>query len=142
MSDTDDIVRRRSEFVEAFNRQDQMALAGLVTQDHTSMPPNQPSFRGIDTARRFWRERFAVAKSRFSVSSTEEVEVLGDVAIDQFNWSMDSVPFGGGKTVHDQGKCIWIWRRPTGGAWQVARAIWNSELPQGGLWSGAPPRLS
>lgn len=136
MSDKETIARQRAEFVAAFNIEDTEAMAKFLPDDHVGMPPIRPTIRGLDGARAFWREGFAAAKSRFSLAS-EELEVIGDVAIDSLRWTMDSTPKSGGKTVHDKGKCIYIWRRQRDGSWKLARAIWNSDLAQAGLWSGA-----
>jgi ketosteroid isomerase-like protein len=78
----------------------------------------------------------AVARSHFAVTP-DELHVAGDLAIDQFGWAVDSTPRAGGSPIHDEGQCIWVWRRQRDGAWRVARAIWNSDLASAGLWSGA-----
>lgn len=136
MSDRDTISRLRSEFVKAFNEENIEALSALVPDDHVGMPPNRPAIKGKDATQRFWREGFALASSRVAILP-EELVVAGDVAIDQFHWTMDSTPRPAGATVHDEGKCLWIWRRQPSGEWKVARAIWNSDLATAGLWSGA-----
>src|SRR5262249_7561841 len=112
------------------------AMAALLTDDHIGMPPNRPPVRGKDASREYWREGIAAATSRFAVAS-EELEIVGDLAVDQFRWTIDSTPRTGGGPIHDEGKCIWLWRRQTDGSWKVARAIWNSDLASAGLWSGA-----
>lgn len=136
MSDRETISRRRAKFIEAFNEEDMDTMAALLRDDHVGMPPNRPAMTGKEAARRFWREGFALASSRLAVVP-EELVVTGDEAIDQFRWTMDSTPRPGGAAIHDEGKCIWIWRRQPGGDWKVARAIWNSDLATAGLWSGA-----
>lgn len=136
MSDSEIIARRRAEFAAAFSRADIPALSRLLTDDNVAMPPNRPILRGIDESQALWREGFAVVESRFSIIP-ERLEVAGDVAIDQFRWSMDSAPRVGGPAIHDEGKNIWIWRRQPDGDWKLAQAIWNSDLPQAGSWSGA-----
>jgi len=59
-----------------------------------------------------------------------------DWALDRFDWTMDVTPLAGGTINHDNGKCVWIWRR-AGGSWKIARAIWNSDNASAGMWSGA-----
>jgi ketosteroid isomerase-like protein len=136
MSDRDTISRVRTEFVNAFNRENLDAMAAILADDHVGMAPNRPSMRGKDAARQFWREGLAMATSQFAVVP-EELEIVTDVAIEQFRWTMDSTPRAGGSPIHDEGKCIWIWRRHHDGSWKIARAIWNSDLATAGLWSGA-----
>ena len=136
MSDRDTISRLRTEFVDAFNGEKIEALAAILADDNISMAPNRPVMRGKDSARQFWREGFAIASSKLAVVP-EELQVIGDVAIDQFHWTMDSTPRPGGSPIHDEGKCIWIWRQQSDSSWKMARAIWNSDLATAGLWSGA-----
>ena len=134
MSDKEIIDRRRAEYVEAFNREDIVAMSGYAAADAVGMAPNRPAIRGIDAHRQFWREGFAAAKSLFFVFP-EELELLGDVAIDQHHWVLDSMPKRGGRPVHDEGKGIWIWRRQGDGSWKVSRGIWNSDLSRASLQS-------
>lgn len=136
MSDRDTISRRRTDFLNAFNKEDVEAMAPFVTDDHIGMPPNRPALTGLDATRHFWREGFRAASSRLAVVP-DELVIAGDTAIDQFHWTMDSTPRSGGSAIHDEGKCIWIWQRESDGSWKIARAIWNSDLATAGLWSGA-----
>ena len=136
MSDRETISRVRTEFLNAFNEENVEAMAACVTDEVVGMPPNQPALRGKDAQRQFWREGFTVARSQLAVTP-EDLVIDGDVAIDQFRWSMDSTPRTGGTMVHDEGKCIWIWYRQPEGSWKMTRAIWNSDLATAGLWSGA-----
>ena len=136
MSDRETISNRRTEFLKAFNSENIEGMAGMLNDDSISMPPNQPAVKGKDAARRFWGEGIAVATSKFAIVP-EELEIVGDVAIDQFHWTVDSTPRAGGSSIHDEGKCIWIWRRQRDGSWKTARSIWNSDLATAGLWSGA-----
>ncbi len=141
MNDRDIIERRRTEYVEAFNREDIAAMADYAAADAVGMAPNRPAVRGLDAHRQFWREGFAAAKSLFFVFA-DELEILGDVAIDQHHWVLDSMPKRGGRPIHDEGKGIWIWRRQADGQWKVARGIWNSDLSRAGFQSGSNAELT
>ena len=137
MSDTESIAKAREEFVSAFNRPDIEKMADLLADDHIGMPPNQPALVGIDASRSWWKEGFDAASSRLEISP-QELEIAGSWAFDRFDWTMETTPTGAGETVHDNGKCVWIWRREPDGAWKLARAIWNSNNEATGVWSGAP----
>jgi ketosteroid isomerase-like protein len=126
----------RTEFVDAFNSEDVRRMAALLTDDHIGMPPNRPSALGVRESIEFWREGFSAATSRFVVTP-QALEIAGPIAVDRFDWSADSTPRTGGAPIHDEGKCIWIWRREGDDGWRIARAIWNSNLAAAGLWSGA-----
>ena len=129
VNERDIIEQKRSEFVDAFNREDIATMQKYATDDIVSMAPNRQATRGIDAQRTVWSDGFAAAKSLL-FTFPEEVELLGDVAIDRHRWVLDSMPRRGGRAIHDQGKCIWIWRRQADSNWKVARAIWNSDLSQ------------
>lgn len=141
MNDREIIERRRAEYVDAFNREDIAAMSGYAAADAVGMAPNRPAIRGIDAHRQFWREGFAAAKSLFFVFP-EELEIMGDVAIDQHRWVLDSMPKRGGRPVHDEGKGIWIWRRQADASWKVASGIWNSDLSRSSFSSGSGAELS
>ena len=141
MNDRETIAHRREGYLDAFNREDVAALEGYSSKDTISMGPNRPTIRGIDAQRAFWSEGFAAAKSILFIFP-EELDVLGDVAIDRHRWVLDSMPKRGGKPVHDEGKAVWIWRRQPDGAWTVARSIWNSDLSRAGYLSALGSELS
>ena len=134
------IEQRRTEFVAAFNREDIGEMERYTSGDGISMAPNRPLIRGIQAQRAFWKEGFAAAKSLLFILP-EELEVVGEVAIDRHRWVLDSMPRRGGRPIHDQGKGIWIWRRGDQG-WVIARAIWNSDLSQGSFLSTQGDELS
>ena len=140
MSNREIIEQRRTEFVAAFNREDIDSMERYATADTVSMAPNRPAIRGIEAQRAFWRDGFAAAKSLFFILP-EELEVMGDLAIDRHRWVLDSMPRRGGRPVHDEGKGIWIWRRGDEG-WKIARSIWNSDLSHAGFLSSLGDELS
>ena len=141
VNDREIIERRREEYIAAFNREDIAAMTEYAAADAIGMAPNRPAVRGVEAHRQFWGEGFAAAKSLFFVFP-EELELLGDVAIDQHRWVLDSMPKRGGRPVHDEGKGIWIWRRQADGSWKVSRGIWNSDLSRAGFSAGSGAELS
>ncbi len=136
MNDSETIAARRNEFVTAFNDANVDALSRIVTGDLVGMPPNEPAISGLEANQAWWKQGFDAASSHLGISPAE-LQVTGDWAFDRFTWTMDTNPTGGGETVHDEGKCVWIWRRESGGAWRLARAIWNSDKVAPGMWAGA-----
>ena len=64
-----------------------------------------------------------------TVFTTEEVRVLGDIAIERFSGSTRLVPREGGEDVVDSTKGVWIWERQEDGSWKILWSIWNSNLP-------------
>jgi ketosteroid isomerase-like protein len=132
MSDADAIAARRGVFLNLFNAQDIAGMADFVTGDCCGMPPNQPAVLGVEGHRAWWAQSFEAGRAKLSVDS-QELIVTGDTAFDRFNFTMEVTP-PGGETMHDAGKCVWMWRREPDGAWRVTHSIWNSDNPAGGPW--------
>lgn len=141
MNERQIIDQRRAEFADGFNRENIATMERCVSEDIISMAPNRPATRGIEAQRAVWAEGFAAAKSLLFLFP-EELEVTGDIAIDHHRWALDSMPRRGGRPVHDEGKCVWIWRRQADASWKVARAIWNSDLSHAGFASNLGDDLS
>ena len=140
MSDRDAVARRRAGGVAVFNRGELAGLDDYIADDILVMAPDRPMVRGKEAWRAFMQEGFAAAKTRVSVRDVE-LEIAGDIAVDQFRWRMEIAPRDGSAAVHDEGKNIWIWRRGKGGAWRHWRAIWNSDLASTQtVWTGAAKR--
>jgi ketosteroid isomerase-like protein len=129
VNDRDIIERQRAEYVDAFNRQDIRVMTDYVALDIDAMAPGRAAIRGIDAQLHFWHEGFATATSLLMVVP-EDLELMGDVAVERHRWVLDSLTKRDGMPIHDEGKGIWIWRRQTDGSWKVARSIWNSDLPR------------
>ena len=139
MSEKEIIARRGAEFIAALNRQDIPVLSAMRAEDCIDIPPNRPPIRGLSAIQAFWREGFAQVETRFT-GFPDQLEISGDIAVDRFRWTAESAPLSGGPAAHDEGICVWVWRREKDGAWKIAQAIWNSDLPQGQtVWTGAAP---
>jgi ketosteroid isomerase-like protein len=140
VNDRDIIERQRAEFIDAFNRQDIRTMTGYVAADIDAMAPGRPAIRGIDAQIQFWNEGFAAARSLLFVFP-DDLELMGDIAVDRHRWVLDSSAKRDGSPVHEEGKGIWIWRRQVDRGWKIARSIWNSDLPRASLLvrSGVEP---
>ena len=134
VNDRELIEQQRADYVDAFNREDIATMMGCVTPDIDGMAPGRPAIRGLEAQALFWREGFAAARSLL-FALPEDLELLGEVAIERHHWVLDSIPKRGGRPVHDEGKGLWVWRRQKDGRWKIARAIWNSDLSEPALWS-------
>jgi ketosteroid isomerase-like protein len=141
VNDRDIIERQRAEYIDAFNRQDIRTMTGYIAADIDAMAPSRPAIRGIDAQIQFWHEGFAAARSVLFVLP-DDLELMGDVAVDRHRWVLDSLAKRDGRPVHDEGKGIWIWRRQVDGGWKIGRSIWNSDLPRASLSSGPGVELS
>jgi len=134
MSEMEVIAARRAEFLAAFNREDRDTLSTIVAEDVYAMPPNRPAVTGVEEHRSWWKQLFTMGKAHLAMEPGE-LEVAENWAFDRFDWSMDVVTEEGARD-HDEGKCLWIWRRSEDGEWQLSRSIWNSDREVGGPWAG------
>jgi ketosteroid isomerase-like protein len=141
VSDRDIIERQRAEYVDAFNCQDVRTMTGYVAADIDGMAPGRPAIRGIDAQIQFWHEGFAAARSLLFVLP-DDLELIGDIAVDRHRWVLDSLATRDGRPVHDEGKGIWIWRRQVDGGWKIVRSIWNSDLPRASFFPDSEVELS
>ena len=135
MSDAEVIANERERFITAFNETDIETMSQVAAADLIGMPPNEAPVVGIEASRTWWQQGFDAGTSVFKATQ-QELEIRDDRAMDRFTWTMDFTPTGGGDTAHDQGTCVWLWRREADGTWKIARAIWNSDNPMPGQWSG------
>ena len=132
MTDSETIAARRSDILTALNDANIDALSQMVTGDLVAMPPNEPTIIGLEANQVWWRQMFDAGSSHVSFFPGE-LQVTGDWAFDRFTWTVDLTPTGGGETVRDEGKSLWIWQRQSGGTWKLAREIWNSDKVAPGL---------
>ena len=132
MTGSEAVTARRDAFLNVFNSQDIEAMADFVMEDIHAMPPNQAAVLGRQGHRIWWAEMFEAGLALLQVDP-QELVVTGDQAFDRFNWTMDVTP-PGGETMHDAGKCVWMWRRDSDGVWRVSHSIWNSDNPVSGPW--------
>jgi ketosteroid isomerase-like protein len=141
VSERNSIEQQRADYVEAFNREDIPAMMRCAAPDIDAMAPGRPAIRGMDDQVQFWRDGFKAAKSLLFLFP-DDLEVMGDVAIDRHRWVLDSMPKRGGRPVHDEGKGVWIWRRHDDGSWRIARSIWNSDFARSALLLSSGAELS
>ena len=107
------------------------SAATILTEDHSSLPPNQPAGSG----RADWVSRTTplFTTGKFSLHHvTASVVANGPIAVERGRYLMDFVPGPAApadiKASADTGKYLWHWRK-VDGQWLVAAAAWSSDLP-------------
>ena len=107
------------------------SAATILTEDHISLPPNQPASAG----RAHWlsANKPLAATGKFGVQHvTESVVASGPLAVTRGRFVITFVPSptapAGAKASADSGKYLWQWRK-VDGKWLIASAAWNSDLP-------------
>jgi uncharacterized protein (TIGR02246 family) len=103
------------------------SLAAVFTADAVVMPPGEATFHGLD-ALRTWGQAF----QQLSITAhypTKDVTVLGDWAIQRYDYVETITPKAGGATTEEHGKGLHVFRRQADGRWLIAQDIWNSDTP-------------
>ena len=126
MNDVDRIAELRTQFFDAFGREDPDRLSELVTDDFVTMPPEEPAVVGRDANRMWWEAGFEQSDVRYR-TTPRECEVHGEWAWERFDWHMELKDESSGNVVTADGKCLWIVKRQDDGSWRLSRAIWNSD---------------
>jgi len=115
-------------FVEAFDREDVVALADFYTEDAKVLPPNMEMVNGKQAIQAFWEN--ARERGVRSINlETVEVGFDGDLAYERGVSTVNIQPEGAQATTV-RGKYLVILKRQTDGSWKLAVDIWNSDLPQ------------
>ena len=115
-------------FLEAFNAQDVTGLDDLFLEDAIELPVDAPASVGreaILASSAAYYDTYAASQT----ATTEEISVLGDVALAWGTWESTETPKAGGSTVVNRGKWMEVYRRDADGSWKTWRWIWNRDAP-------------
>ena len=104
--------------------------ASNFADDATFMMPNEPILHGAGNVK---SAMGAVMQDKnFALSfQTDKVEVSGDMAYTQGNYSMTTTDQKG-NPAPDKGKYLSVWKKQADGSWKVIEDMFNSDLPAGG----------
>jgi uncharacterized protein (TIGR02246 family) len=119
-----------SGIIAADNAGDAAAVIRFYADDAVLLPPNGAPVVGKDAIRARYEEGFR--HFRFAISSSsEETHVFGDWAFDRGTTTGKTIPKmdESSRQIHD--KYVMILHRESGGAWKIARLIWNAAEPAG-----------
>jgi ketosteroid isomerase-like protein len=110
-------------FGSVYGQGDAAAVAALYTGDAMVMAPNSEIITGEEDITAFWQGAMDAGVTVFQ-TVTEEMEVLGDTAIERGTAQL----FLADGTSVETAKYILIWKE-VDGEWLLHRDIWNSNLP-------------
>ncbi len=116
--------------IAADNKGDAVAVMQFYADDAILLPPNGAPVTGKDAIRTRYEEGFR--HFRFAIfSSSEETHVFGDWAFDRGTTEGKAIPKADepSRQIHD--KYVVILHREPGGAWKIARLMWNAFEPAG-----------
>ncbi len=119
-----------SGIIAADNTGDAVAVMRFYADDAILLPPNGAPVTGKDAIRTRYQEGFR--HFRFAIfSASEETHVFGDWAFDRGTTEGKTIPKADepSRQIHD--KYLMILHREPGGAWKIARLMWNAIEPAG-----------
>jgi uncharacterized protein (TIGR02246 family) len=117
-----------SGIIAADNTGDAAAVVRFYADDAVLLPPNDVPVVGKDAIRARYEEGFR--HFRFAISSSsEETHVFGNWAFDRGTTVGKTIPKTDepSRQIHD--KYVMILQLEPGGAWKIARLIWNAAEP-------------
>ena len=117
----------QARYSEAVVKGDVQGMSSVYTDDAVVIAPNSKAFHGraeIDSgnARTLPLAKFTGLKLR-----TEDLQVVGDVGIETGTYEQTLKPEG--KTLHDNGSYLAVWKKQANGGWKIYRLAYDSELP-------------
>ena len=127
-ADVDALNHVREAHIAAVNDGDVNAWVAAFTADGVQMPPNAPANFGRESIRTWSQGFLALFRAEFALS-VDEVQVAGDWAFERGTYTIILTPKAGCEPMQEMGKYITIYERELGGAWGMARDIWNSNNP-------------
>jgi uncharacterized protein (TIGR02246 family) len=127
-SDLEAIDGVRVAHIAALNAGDAQAWVAQFTDDAVQMPPNAPENVGRSKIASWSRAFLDQFRVHFALA-VDEVRVLEEWAFERGSYSIRLTSKAGGHPMQDIGKYLTIYQRKPGGAWRMARDIWNSNNP-------------
>ena len=127
-ADIEAINHVRAAHIAALNDGDVNAWVAAFTNDGVQMPPNAPANLGRESIRAWSQAFLAPFRVAFTLA-VDEVQVAGDWAFERGMYTITLTSKASGEPLQDIGKYLTIYQRQPGGAWGMARDIWNSNNP-------------
>lgn len=102
-------------------------VASFYAEDAIAYPPNEPVAKGKAAAKKVWASYFAEKTFAISWKTTHaEVAKSGDLGFTSGTYE-DSYTGPDGKTVHETGKYLCVWKKQKDGSWKAIHDMWNSD---------------
>jgi len=117
----------QAKYIDAVVKADVATLSGFYTDDAIVIAPNVKANHGraeIDAAN---THQLALAKFTGLKLHTDNLEVVGDYGIETGTYEQTLKPQG--KTLHDTGNYLAVWKKQPSGGWKLYRLAYDSDLP-------------
>jgi len=118
----------RQQLIDALEADDVDGIMSRLTDDHITMPPNEPAPATLE-ALRSWHERRITDFTFDGDLPSQEIQLAGDWAFDHWSSTFSLTSRDDGAVAEYVGKGLWIWHRASDGTWKLARSIWNLDDP-------------
>jgi ketosteroid isomerase-like protein len=100
-------------------------VASYYAEDAIAYPPDAPVANGRAAAQKVWADYFTAPN--FSISwKTAHAGSSGDLGYTTGTYE-DSFTGPDGKTVHEIGKYVCVWKKQADGSWKAIHDTWNSD---------------
>jgi len=112
----------------AWNEGDYEGFMAIIDEEAMFLPPNAPTFGGMETIRSIYRTEFDTFDFDLTIT-TEEIHVCGDLAFSRENWKGSANPKDGSEPNIFDNKNLVILKRQIDGSWKTWRAMYSSNTP-------------
>ena len=115
-------------FLAAIQKGDSAGAAVNYADDAIVMMPNDKAWVGRAAIAKGFADFMSQLSIKMGNQGTDDVVTSGDLAVEtgHFDWTLQPKK---GKTIHDIGKYLTIWKRQPDGSYKIIRDINNSDLP-------------
>lgn len=113
---------------DAAGKKDADAVAGFMTSDGSTLPPNEPIVKGHDAIKKGWSDLLALKDLNIKWEPTMvQVADSGDMGYTSGTWTMGWTGDKGEK-IKDNGKYLEVWKK-VDGKWKCYLDMYSSDNP-------------
>ena len=99
------------------------------TDDVVWLPPDEPLIEGIEACMDHHRPYFKDYVQDESLT-VEEIKFGADFTFVRVTYTYKATPKGGGETLVEDGKGVFLMKRKPDGSWVSTHCVWNSSIPR------------
>jgi uncharacterized protein (TIGR02246 family) len=122
------IDQANARFVEAFKAGDAAAIAGFYTENAKMLPPDASEVAGREAIQKFWQSWIDDGLKNLTLEASD-VEADGDLAYEIGEFSIQA-PAANDAMATATGNYLVVWKRGSGGDWQLHVDTWNDAPAQ------------
>lgn len=113
---------------EAAGKKDVDAVTGFMTDDGSTLPPNEPVAKGKEAVKKGWANILALKDLEIKWQPTEvKVADSGELGYTSGTYTMSFTDPKAGK-VNDKGKYLEVWKK-VDGKWKCYLDMYSSDMP-------------